>query len=66
MSNRAPKGAAKAAAYMAYEQNLIARKAAQAMGVQTNSVYHAARRCGLTLKPATNRPTNAWRNVGRG
>lgn len=64
MSNRAPHGAAKAAAYMAYEQNIIASKAAQAMGVRTNSVYHAARRCGIPLKPATAKPTNAWRKGG--
>lgn len=49
MSQRAAKGLAKDAAYFSAESKVRASVAAKQYGVCTNSVYHAAKRCGLKL-----------------
>lgn len=49
MSQRAIKGRAKEAAYVSAETNVRASIVAKQYGVCTNSIYHAARRCGLKL-----------------
>lgn len=43
------KGRAKEAAYVSAETRVRASVVAKQYGVCTNSIYHAARRCGLKL-----------------
>jgi hypothetical protein len=57
MNLRDARGRAKQAAYAAVEQRMKASAVAKAYGVKANSVYHAARRCGLTLPTAAKGPT---------
>ncbi len=56
MNLRDARGKAKAAAYASVELRMKASAVAKAYGVKANSVYHAARRCGLSL-PAAKGPT---------
>jgi len=53
---RDARGKAKQAAYAAVEQRMKASAVAKAYGVKANSVYHAARRCGLSLPSAPRGP----------
>jgi hypothetical protein len=54
MSQRATKGRAKEAAYVSAETRVRASVVAKQYGVCTNSIYHAARRCGLKLPQVKN------------
>jgi len=54
---RDARGKAKAAAYASVELRMKASAMAKVFGVKANSVYHAARRCGLTLPTAAKGPT---------
>lgn len=56
MNLKHARGKAKEAAFAAVELRMKASAVAKVYGVKANSVYHAARRCGLTL-PAAKRPT---------
>jgi hypothetical protein len=53
---RDARGKAKAAAYASVELRMKASAAAKAFGVKPNSVYHAARRCGLRLPASQKGP----------
>ena len=57
MNLRDARGKAKAAAYASVELRMKASAMAKVFGVKANSVYHAARRCGLILPAATKGPT---------
>ena len=56
MNLRDARGKAKQAAYAAVEQRIKASAVAKAFGVKANSVYHAARRCGLRLPASPKGP----------
>ena len=57
MNLRDARGKAKAAAYASVELRMKASAVAKAFGVKANSVYHAARRCGLSLPSAPRGPS---------
>jgi len=54
---RDARGKAKAAAYASVELRMKASTAAKVYGVKANSVYCAARRCGLILPAAAKKAT---------
>ena len=57
MSTRAEsRGLAKAAAYHSHDTQTRASVVAKAYGVKTQSVYCAAKRCGLTLPAVKKKP----------
>jgi transposase len=51
-------GVSKDAALFAQERNLSCPAAAKMFGVPKNSIYHAARRMGFKLPPATQPKSN--------
>ena len=57
MNLRDARGKAKAAAYASVELRMKASAVAKVYGVKANSVYHAARRCGLRLPIAPKGPS---------
>lgn len=57
MNLKHARGKAKEAAFAAVELRMKASAVAKVYGVKANSVYHAARRCGLSLPAAPKGPT---------
>jgi hypothetical protein len=48
-------GDAKMAAFAGWEKKMSAREVSRTYGININSVYHAARRIGIQLRPVINR-----------
>jgi hypothetical protein len=51
MKARLTHGNAKAAAFDGWRKQMSAREVARSYGININSVYHAARRIGIQLRP---------------
>lgn len=56
MKPRLTYGDAKSAAFDGWRKQMSAREVARTYGINVNSVYHAARRIGIQLRPVINRP----------
>jgi hypothetical protein len=56
MKPRLTHGDAKAAAFDGWRKQMSAREVARSYGININSVYHAARRIGIQLRPVITRP----------
>lgn len=56
MKPRTTYGDAKVAAFAGWEKKMSAREVSRTYGININSIYHAARRIGVQLRPVIQRP----------